>query len=229
MAKDRTHARRLAQESLQRGDAVGWFEKLYAYVFLVSTGLADMIVNPRLTSWLAHNKLSGAGRRALIVGCGLGDDAEELARLGFAVVAFDVSATAIAWCRRRFPHSTVEYCAADLLVSPQEWVAAFDFVLEVNTLQVLPPNLRQIAIVQMARCVVPGGTLLVIARGRDPSDDPGAMPWPLTKEEMAAFQILGLDETRFEDFLDDEMPPVRRFRVEYRRRVETDGERRVGS
>jgi SAM-dependent methyltransferase len=227
MAKDRTHARRLAQESLQKGDALGWFEKVYAQAGGKEKNVpwADMIVNPRLASWLAHKKLSGAGRRALVVGCGLGDDAEELARLGFAVVAFDISATAAAWCRRRFPHSTVEYCVADVLVSPREWVAAFEFVLEVNTLQVLSPDLRQRAIVQMAHCVAPGGTLLVIARGRDPSDDPGAMPWPLTKEEFAAFQNLGLAEIRFEDFLDDEMPPVRRFRVEYRRCVESDGGR----
>ena len=109
-------------------------------------------------------------------------------------------------------------CAADLLAAPEEWTAAFDLVLESNTLQVLPANLRPEAVAHIARFVAPGGTLLVIARGRDASDDPGAMPWPLTKEELAALGRLGLDEIRFEDFFDDEAPPVRRFRVEYHRR-----------
>ena len=219
MARDRTRARQLAQESLARGDPVGWFEQVYSQADGNETDVpwADMAVNPRLASWLTRKNLSGAGRTALVVGCGLGDDAEKLASLGFHVIAFDVSATAVAWCRRRFPHSTVNYCAADLLAAPEEWTAAFDVVLESNTLQVLPANLRPSAIAQVARFVAPGGTLLVIARGRDASDDPGAMPWPLTKEELAAFSRFGLDEIRFEDFFDEETPPVRRFRVEYRR------------
>jgi hypothetical protein len=45
------------------------------------------------------------------------------------------------------------------------------------------------------------------------------MPWPLTKEELTDFLRLGLREVSFEDYLDDEVPPVRRFRVEYRREV----------
>ena len=109
MARDRTRARQLAQESLARGDPLGWFEQVYAQADGNEKNVpwADMTVNPRLASWLRRKNLSGAGRTALVVGCGLGDDAEKLASLGFSVVAFDVSATAIAWCRRRFPHSAV--------------------------------------------------------------------------------------------------------------------------
>lgn len=43
------------------------------------------------------------------------------------------------------------------------------------------------------------------------------MPWPLTREELRHFDQLGFEPTRFEDYFDDETPPVRRFRVEYRR------------
>jgi hypothetical protein len=70
----------------------------------------------------------------------------------------------------------------------------------------------------VVRFVAAGGELLVIARGREPSDPPGTMPWPLVRDELAAFGRAGLEETRFEDFLDAESPPVRRFRVHYRRR-----------
>ena len=58
------------------------------------------------------------GRRALVVGCGLGDDAVEVARRGAATTAFDLSPTAVAWCRRRFPDAPVTWTTADLLATP---------------------------------------------------------------------------------------------------------------
>ena len=42
------------------------------------------------------------------------------------------------------------------------------------------------------------------------------MPWPLTKDELGAVELLGLSKVHFEDYLDNEMPPVRRFRATYR-------------
>jgi hypothetical protein len=60
--------------------------------------------------------------------------------------------------------------------------------------------------------------LLLIARGREPSDPEGQMPWPLTRAELSAFTAVGLEELSFEDFLDLEGPAdpsVRRFRVLY--------------
>ena len=62
-----------------------------------------------------------------------------------------------------------------------------------------------------------GGTLLVIDRGRDPSDPEGKMPWPLTKNELEDFQTSGLKEISFEDYVEDEDPPVRLFREKYLR------------
>jgi SAM-dependent methyltransferase len=179
---------------------------------------ADLAPNPNIVDWLDREQVNGAGCRALEIGCGLGDDAEDLARRGFAVTAFDVSATAIDWCRRRFPGSPVEYVVADLLNPPAEWARVFDFVLESYTLQVLPPDVRGAAIRRVARFVAPGGSLLVVARGREPSDPPGTMPWPLERDELGGFGRAGLEELSFEDFPDDEIPPVRRFRAVYRRR-----------
>ncbi|HZN61865.1 MAG TPA: hypothetical protein VFC90_05620 [Planctomycetota bacterium] len=43
------------------------------------------------------------------------------------------------------------------------------------------------------------------------------MPWPLTRREVEALASLGLRERSFEDFRDDEEPPVRRFRACYAR------------
>jgi SAM-dependent methyltransferase len=214
----RATARRIAHDHLQRGDALGWFEELYKTAN-GEPGIipwADMAPNRSLLEWLEKGRIAPAGKSALVVGCGLGDDAEELARRGMAVVAFDISETAIAWCRRRFPGSKVEYLRADLFNAPQAWFRRFDFVLESYTLQVLPAELRERAIRRIARFLSPGGTLLVICRGRDPENDPGNMPWPLTKSELALFRSCGLTEMGVKDYFDRESPPVRRFRGEYR-------------
>jgi SAM-dependent methyltransferase len=62
-----------------------------------------------LTGWVQARNLTGAGGRAIVVGCGLGADAEYLASLGFDTVGFDISQTAIRLARERFPGSAVRY------------------------------------------------------------------------------------------------------------------------
>src|SRR5690348_882607 len=105
----REDIRTLAHQYLEKGQPTGWFEPLYAQSRGDASSIpwADLRPNPHLTSWLAQHPLSGAGRRALVIGCGLGDDAEEFARLGFAVTAFDISPTAIQWSHKRFADSKV--------------------------------------------------------------------------------------------------------------------------
>jgi SAM-dependent methyltransferase len=218
----RARARELAKTFLERGDAKGWFEALYAEADGGAGRIpwADLVPNPHLVSWLDENNARGEGRRALVIGCGLGDDAELLAARGFDVTAFDISAAAIDWCKRRYPDSKVDYVAADLFESPPAWCEAFHLAVEVNTLQVLPSELRPAAISAIVNCVTPGGSLLVIARGRAPNDDPGSMPWPLTVSDLEPFAQSGLELISFEDFFDQEDPPVRRFRVQYRKPIE---------
>lgn len=214
----RATAREIAQPHLNAGDPLGWFEELYLRASQDPSILswADCKPNPNLIDWLNHRAVAGPGR-AIVVGCGLGDDAEELARRGFQTTAFDISTSAIAWSRRRFPQSSVSYLAADLFAVPVEWQGGFDFVLESYTLQVLPPHLRADATREVASLVAPGGTLLVIARGREPLDPEGNMPWPLTREELSRFESHGLTQIAFDDYMDREDPPIRRFRVTYRR------------
>ena len=217
--KERARARGIVRQHLAQGDALGWFEALYAQAAGDAAIIpwADLAPNPNVIQWLDQHQVAGAGREALKIGCGLGDDAEELARRGFSTTAFDISASAIAWCRRRYPQSPVAYVVEDLFRAPSAWQGTFDFVLESYTLQVLPPSLRRAAISHIASFVAPHGTLLVVSRGREPDDSQGEMPWPLTKEELTDFLRLGLREVSIEDYLDDEVPPVRRFRVAYHR------------
>ena len=167
-----------------------------------------------LVEWAAARELRGEGRRAIVVGCGLGDDAELIAGLGFATVAFDVAPTAVAAAQRRFPGSVVEYVAADLLDLPPAWERAFDLVFDSRTFQSLPDPPRAAAIAQAARLVAPGGTLLVLANARDEADGPvEGPPWPLTRAEIDAFAAGPLDAVRVEDLLDRSGPY---WRAEFR-------------
>lgn len=199
---------------------MGWFEELYAQVKFSGLAVvpwADLEPNPNLVAWLDRERVEGRGKSALVVGCGLGDDAEELSRRGFQVTAFDVSDSAIAIAAKRFPSSAVEYVAADLFQPPTEWRGEYDLVHEAYTLQVLPGWLRQEALGQLAGFLAPDGKLLLIARARDDADDPGELPWPLTLTELDAVTGFGLARIAIEDYFDDEVPPVRRFRAVYRR------------
>jgi len=206
----------LAQKMLPQGDFSGFFDAVYVTAQGDAGGVpwADLQPHPVALAWFEQQNLQGKNQRALVVGCGLGDDAEELARRGFRVTAFDVSPNAILWCKQRFPTSSVDYQVADLLDAPVRWHQAFDFVLEVYTLQALPRRLRTRAIAGVAQFVAPCGHVLVVCRGRDPRDDPGTMPWPLTRDELASFEQAGLSEVLLEDVRDVD---GQLFRVLYRR------------
>jgi len=215
----RDEIRRLAQQSIDRGDATGWFEELYqrASGNWDRVPWADRAANPFLVEWLGSQGARASGAPCLVVGCGLGDDAEALSAAGFRVVAFDISRTAVDACRSRFPESTVEYVEADALAPPAAWAGRFDLVFESYTLQVLPPAVRAVATAALAALVSPGGQLLVLCRARDRDEPVGELPWPLLREELDAFCDHGVGQLSCESLFDDEEPPVRRFRALYQR------------
>src|SRR6185436_7044489 len=126
----RRRARRLERAASDRGAPLEWFEDLYSSAHGPGdVSWADLEPNPSLTEWLEREHAPDSGGRALVVGCGLGDDAEALAALRFEVVAFDIAPTAIEWARRRFRSSPVEYLVANALDPPDDWQRRFDFVL----------------------------------------------------------------------------------------------------
>jgi SAM-dependent methyltransferase len=167
-----------------------WFEELYADA---EAGRREVPwdrggPNPFLEQWVLQRAGDGAGRRALVIGTALGDDAEMLAARGFAVTAFDVSPTAIERARRRFPSSSVEYVVADLLELPEQWRASFDLVAEAITVQALPLKLRDRAIDAIASAVAPGGRLVVVSGIHEGDGERDGPPWPLTREELDRFE-----------------------------------------
>jgi SAM-dependent methyltransferase len=175
---------------LQAADPTGWFEKLYAEAAAGTAAVPWDVPHPQphLVEWA--DGVDGTGRRALVVGCGYGRDAEFLASLGFEVTAFDISPTAVAAVRRRYPGSSVSYVVADLLNPPAEWHRAFDLVVENMTVQALPVGLHAEATKQVSSLT--GSQLLVLAVARDEGPDPDGPPWPLTPSEIEAFAGDGL-------------------------------------
>lgn len=214
--EQRAYARHLAAEAVAAGDDTGWFERLYAAANSGDAVVpwADRVANPMLLGWLDTHR--PAGTRAAVVGCGLGDDAEHLAALGYETVGFDVAPSAVRAARERFPDSAVTYREVDLLAPPADLAGAFDFVFEAYTVQTLQGDARRAAIARCAQLVAPGGTLLVVARARDEKDPPGRMPWPLTRVELDAIADGPLRPVEVEDLLDtDDDPPVRRWRATF--------------
>ncbi|MGB1253235.1 MAG: class I SAM-dependent methyltransferase [Candidatus Promineifilaceae bacterium] len=197
-------------------EAQSWFEQLYldADNNMARVPWSTPATNPHLQTWLTREAIDGTGKTALVIGCGLGDDAEALADYGFAVTAFDISETAIQWAKQRFPQSSVQYQAADMFAPLAEWVGAFDFVLEINIVQALPLSLRDRAISAESKFVAPHGHLLIICFRRDSHDiAPSGPPWALSRVELNQFEQHGLTPIQIEAY--GHNPPF--FRAHYSR------------
>jgi 2-polyprenyl-3-methyl-5-hydroxy-6-metoxy-1,4-benzoquinol methylase len=221
MTNARSRVRELSTESYQKGDYTGWFETLYAEANRNADAIpwADRGVNYWLSDWIEKSQLVVRDRWVLVVGCGLGDDAEYLANLGAKVTAFDLSQTAIEWCHQRFPNSQVNYQATDLFTAPADWHHKFDLVIEIYTIQAIPASIRSQAIDCISDFIAPNGKLLVVCRGRNPEDSVGDLPpFALTQTELNRFTDRGLTQVSIEDFIDTlESGSPRRFRIVYQR------------
>lgn len=212
-------ASRLAHEANAAGDPLGWFEPFYRDAAEREGFLPwdDREPNRNLLDWLASRGSSIAGRNVLVAGCGLGDDAAELARRRAAVTAFDISPAAITWARKRFGASGVRFEVADVTSLPSRYDAAFDLIVEINTLQVLPKALRPASIAQLVRAAAPGGEILTIARGGEDDAPFGTLPWPVSERDLETFAHLGCSRVSFEDFTDP-YSGSRRLRAVFRRK-----------
>lgn len=218
IARERTKA--IAAEFGDRGDPLGWFDALYkeAEGNTEKIPWADLEPNIYFREWAEETGLSGDGRTALVVGCGLGDDAKFLDDLGFKVTAFDISPTAIEWARRLYNDEAITFLVADLFDPPKEWYQAFDFVLEIYTIQPLPLEMRPKVIDAIANFVKLDGRLVVITRGREDDEEPVELPWPLSRLDLSRFETNGLRQIDFQIKPGDEDVPAERFVVEYVRK-----------
>jgi len=170
-----------------------WFEPLYAQANRNPDHIpwAKLQPHPYLLQTLTPPP---SPQTAIVIGCGLGDDAQAIATAGYSVTAFDISPTAIAWCQQRFPDSPVTYTPADLLNLPDHWHHTFHLVWENRTLQSLPLNVRPQAIAAIARLIAPHGKLRLATHWRPDHTQPDGPPWPLSDRELGQFSHHGLQE-----------------------------------
>ncbi len=217
----RARARDIAAEFAERGDSFGWFEAFYVEAEGNNEQIpwADLEPNKFLKRWADETHLTGDGRKALVVGCGLGDDAKYLHELGFDVTAFDISPTAIAWAKRINADLPIRFEVADLFQPFPEWLGAFDLVVEVYTIQPLPLEMRPRVIDAIAAFVASDGELVVVTRGRGDDEEPTEIPWPVSRRDLSRFEPNGLKETGFRLYEGDEDPPAPRFVVQYKKVV----------
>lgn len=216
----RARARELADRFAAGGDALGWFDELYKEAAGDNEKIpwADLEPNRFFKAWAEKSGLCGNRRKALVVGCGLGDDAVLLDDLGFDVTAFDISTTAIEWAKKLHQDRDIKFEVMDLFTPFRGWLGAFEFVLEVYTIQPLPLEMRERVMDSIAAFVAPGGELVVVTRGREDDEEVVKVPWPVSRKELSRFRQDGLEQTHFEvmpDETDDE--PADRFVVVYRR------------
>ena len=217
MTADKNEIRELAETHVAQGDPTGWFDQVYrnANGDIHQVAWADLVANPCLVDWLAQH--APGGRQAVVVGCGLGDDVAYLAARGFEVIGFDISATAVAMCRERYPDLADRFQVADLFDHPADWRQKFDLVFECNTIQAHIGPWRARALNAIAGLVAPAGVVLVSCRSRNAGEKEDAFPLPLDHDEIAGFERAGLKRLSLECYDDDQDPPVPHFFASYQR------------
>lgn len=117
---------------------------------------------PENAFWSAYDRILAhdlKGRRALVPGCGFGEDAIRLARLGAHVDAFDISPDIVEVARRRC--AEFGYEGVDFAVMPSEALtfadATFDLVLFIDILHHvdIPKTMAEVK-----RVLKPGGLII---------------------------------------------------------------------
>ena len=195
----------------EHNKASEWFDGLYEKNKNSYENIpwARQAVNPLLQTYLDEDMVHKG--TALVIGCGLGDDAIALEVAGYAVTAIDVSQTALDLAKERFADSSVKFVKQDIF----EYKESFDFVFEALTIQSLPIEFREKMVKAVADTVAKGGKLLLVAHKKD--EDFKGPPWPLTQEEVDLFKTHGLTELSHELHTEESKVSNTRFRILYSR------------
>ncbi len=136
--------------------------------------------------------------RILIPGAGLGYDAREFARHGFAVVAVDFARDAVEAMQNALtPETAHAIVQADLFQLPAAWNETFDYVLEYTCFCALDPTRRDEYAAVIARLLKAGGKYIALAFPlgelvHPPEMTPGP-PFPVNAPQLIALlQARGL-------------------------------------
>lgn len=148
---------------------------------------ARLSPDPALLRWLnsCASEHVRPGARAIVVGCGLGDDVAELQARGYDALGLDACEHAVAWAAERFPSCAGSFLTADLRDPPSKLHKRFDLVVDIDTLQSPGRNEQdsEAMAVGLARLLHPRGCVLVVGGAET---NPTAWPErPLSREQLA--------------------------------------------
>ena len=205
-------------KSAANDEPIEWFDQLYGMANRDPAIIpwARMVPNQIMMNWVEENCSLG---NALVIGCGLGDDAVGLENIGFNVTAFDISEHCVDWCKERFPNSKVEWLVADILDPKQEWYGNFDLIVEIHILQAIPDGgIREKAAEQMPKLLADNGKMLCIGRLDDGRQTIQPPPWPL-KQTWLNDSFAMLESLEFTQFRNDESLDVLRYYAAWQHKV----------
>ncbi|MDF1877701.1 methyltransferase domain-containing protein [Sulfurimonas sp. SAG-AH-194-L11] len=199
----------------EHNKASAWFEELYKQNENTHENIpwAKLTVNPLLQTYLDTKKEHKG--KALVIGCGLGDDAYALSKAGYETLAIDISQTALDIAEKRFVGTAIVYEKQDIFDMPKKYFEYFDFVFEALTIQSLPREFREKMIKAVADSVAKNGELLVVAHKKELVD--GGPPWPLTQVEIDHFKSNGVQQMSFELIKEASHISNTRFRILYKK------------
>lgn len=192
-----------------------WFNGMYDENQTTTENIpwARHAVNPLLQSYLEED-IEHKGK-ALVIGCGLGDDAKALESAGYDVLAIDVSQTALDLAQKRFSDSSIIFEKQDIFDMPEKYNNYFDFVFEAFTIQSLPVEFREKMIKAISKTISKSGHILLVAHKREHMF-PGP-PWPLDIGEVNLFKEHGLEEISHSVHEEESPISKTKFRVLYQK------------
>ena len=175
---------------------------------------AELETNPILQEYLQMHLGEG---KAIVIGCGLGDDAFALEEAGFEVTAIDISKTAINWCKDRYAYTNIDFRVQDIFELPEAMLGQYDFIFESRTIQSLPLMYRDKIIGAISSLLAPRGKILAIANGKNEGERHNGPPWPLERNELRLFENYELNELEFSIFAEISGLSSLKFRALYQK------------
>jgi len=175
---------------------------------------AEMQTDKYLSEYLEMNLGQGT---AIVIGCGLGDDAAALEEAGFTVTAIDISKTAINWAKARYDYTDINFFVQDIFELPSDMLGQYDFIFESRTIQSLPLKFRDRIIKAISSLMAPKAKALVIANGKQAGEKFDGPPWPLEYNELRLFENHGCKELEFSIFESDNKTSKLKFRALYQK------------
>ncbi len=175
---------------------------------------ANMQADSFLTEYLGMHLGEG---KAIVIGCGLGDDAVALEEAGFDVTAIDISETAIKWCQERYDYTNINFFVQDIFDLPEDMLEQYDFIFESRTIQSLPLIHRDKIISCISSLMAPKAKALVIANGKQEGEKFKGPPWPLEYNELRLFENYGCNELEFSIFESADKISKLKFRALYQK------------